>query len=128
MNGHAHINYLPGLVAGADLSNAQYQVVKFASTAGAVVSVSATTDPAIGILQNDPTAGQPASIAGPGSVATALAGANDIAAGDLLGFNSSGQVVDHTTDGRYHIAQALDGSSAVGDEIRVVVIGLNGHS
>lgn len=128
MAGSVLTNYIPGLVAGGNLAAAQYKVVKFASTAGAVIAVTATTSVAIGILQNDPTAGQPALVAGAGSIAKAIAGANDIAAGELLGFNTTGQVVDHTTDGRFMIAQALEPSTAVGDYIKVAVLGLFGYS
>ncbi len=121
-------NTIPGLLAGADLSSSQYKVVKFASTAGEVIAVDATTDVALSILQNDPADGEPALLAGPGDIAIALAGANDIAQGDLLGFNSTAQVVDHTTDGRLVIAQALEASSAVNDQIRVLVLGTYGYS
>jgi hypothetical protein len=125
---YAHLNTIPGLVAGGNLASSQYKVVKFASTANAVVAVTATTSLAIGILQNDPASGEPAIVAGPGSIATALAGATDIAVGELLGFNSTGQVADHTTDGRYMLCQALQASTALNDEIKVFVIGLFGYS
>ena len=69
-------NPITGLVAGVTLASHQYKVVKFASTAGAVIPVAASTDVALGILQNDPTAGQPALIARPGDIAVAIARAN----------------------------------------------------
>lgn len=128
MSSYSDVLGIPGLVAGGDLSAAQYKVVKFASTAKAVIAVAATTDLAIGILQNDPTSGQEALVAKPGEIAIALAGAADIAAGELLGFNSTGQVADHTTDGRLVIAQALEASTAVNDEISVLLTGLFGYS
>lgn len=115
---------LPGLTAGVTLAAAQYKVVKFASTASAVIAVAATTDAAIGILQNDPTAGQAAEVAALG-VAIGLAGANDIAVGEFLGYNTTGQLVDHTTDNRRVIARALTPSTAVNDEIRVLLLGLS---
>lgn len=115
-------NPIPGLVAGLTLAAKQYHVVKFASTAGAVVSVTASTDVAIGIVQNDPTAGQPALIAGPGDIAIAVAGQADLAAGELLGYNSTGQVDDQKND---KIAQALQASTAVGDYVQVLVLGLS---
>lgn len=119
---------IPGLAAGGNLASAQYKVVKFASTAGQVIVVTATTSVAVGILQNDPTVGQAALVAGPGDVAIALAGAADIAQGELLGFDTSGRVVDHATDGRFMIAQALAASTGFNDEIPVLVIGLYGYS
>ena|SRR3990167_1028225 len=115
-------NLIPGLVAGSDLSSHQYKVIKFASTAGAVVPVTASTNVALGILQNDPTSGQPALIAGPGDIAIAIAGQADLAAGELLGYNSTGQVDDTLND---KIAQALQASTAVGDYVQVLVLGLS---
>ena len=113
-----------GLVAGGDLSAQQYKVVKFASTAGAVVVVTATTDAAIGVLQNDPTTGQAAEIVGFGE-AIALAGVNDLNAGELVGFNTTGRVVDHTTDNRRIIGQTLQPSTGIGDEVLVFLSGLS---
>jgi len=121
-------NLLPGLKAGADLSSSQYKVVKFASTAGEVVAVSATTDNAIGVLQNDPADGEAALIAITGSIATCIAGVADLAVGELVGFNTSAQVADHTTDTRLHIGMAVEASTAVGDEVSVILFGLSGHS
>lgn len=115
---------IPGLRASGTLT--QYKVVKYASTAGRVKAVNATTDIAIGIVQNDPTDGQPAEVAGLGP-AVGLAGANDIAVGQLLGYNTTGQLVDHTTDGRFILAQALQASTAVNDEITVNILGLNSY-
>lgn len=116
-------NPITGLVAGVTLAAHQYKVVKFASTAGAVIPVAASTDVALGILQNDPTAGQPALIAGPGDIAIAIAGANNLAQGNLLGYNTTGQVIASSATDK--IAQALEASTAVGDYIRVLVLGLN---
>jgi len=125
---HGNLVILPGLVAGASLASHQYKAVKFASTAGAVIPVTATTSLAIGFVQNDPTLGQPAQVAGPGSIAIALAGVNDLAAGELVGYNSTGQVVDHTTAGRFIIGQALTASTAVGDQVQVAVGVINGYA
>jgi hypothetical protein len=116
--------YLPGVTAGLTLAAKQYAVVKFASTANAVVAVTATTDAAVGIVQNDPAAGEAALVAISG-VAIGIAGVNDLAAGELVGFNTTGQVVDHTTDNRRIIGQALDASTAVGDYVRVKLVGLS---
>lgn len=48
-------------VAGADLSASQYRFVKL-DTDGEVIAASATTDRPIGVLQNNPTAGQIAEV------------------------------------------------------------------
>lgn len=116
---------LPGLAAGGNLSAVQYKVVKLASTAGQVIVVNATTDVALGILQNDPdAAGQPALVAALG-VAKAIVGVADLVVGEHLGFNSTGQLVDHATDNRRKIGIALEPSTAVGDIVRVLLQGLS---
>jgi len=125
---HGYINDIPGLVATGNLASHQYKVVKFGSTAGTVKVVSATTDVAIGILMNDPTSGQPARVAGPGSVAIGLAGVADLAEGELVGYNSTGQIADHTTAGRFIIGQALQASTAANDEVMVVLTVPHGYA
>lgn len=126
--GYGHINYIPGLVAGEDLSSGQYKAVKHASTAGQVLACAATTDAAIGILQNDPASGEAANVAGVGSVAKAVAGTSTVSAGNLLGYNSTGQLENHTTDGRYIFAQAQEDAAASGDIIQVTVQGLSSYA
>lgn len=121
--GSSDMTYLPGVIAGLTLAAKQYAVVKFASTANAVVAVNATTDLAVGIVQNDPAAGEAALVAN-GGIALALAGVSDLAAGEVVGYNTTGQVVDHTTDNRRIIGQALDASTAVGDVVRVRLHGI----
>lgn len=113
-------NPIPGLVAGSTFAAKQYYVGKFASTAGQIIPVSASTDVALGIVQNDPAAGEPALVAGPGDIAIAVAGVNDLAQGDRVGWNSTGQVDD--TKAR-KIGIALQASTAVGDYVSVLVIG-----
>ena len=113
-------NPIPGLVAGASFASAQYKVVKFASTAVQVIPVTSSTDVALGIIQDDPTTGQPALIAGPGDVAIAIAGVADLAQGERVGWNTTGQVDD--TKAR-KIGIALKPSTAVGDYVPVLLIG-----
>lgn len=77
--------------AGADLSNwssLKYTVVKL-DTNGAVVTATASTDVAYGVLQNDPKAGQAARIA-VGGVTKLRLGAT-IAAGALVAFDTTGK-------------------------------------
>jgi hypothetical protein len=82
---------LVGLVASGDLSAKQYLNVKYASTAGAVVLVTATTNTNwAGVLLNDPTDGQPANVARMGLVPAIAATA--ITRGARVGFNSTGQM------------------------------------
>lgn len=123
----SNVVVLNGLTASAALN--QYGVVKHASTAGEVIAVAATTDFAIGIVQNDPAAGEPALVAALGE-AIAIAGTSNLAVGELVGFayNSTanlGRVVDHTTDNRRIIGVAMEASTAIGDEVRVLLTGLS---
>lgn len=119
--GTANLQFIPGLTAGQALT--QYRVVKFsAATTNAVINVAATTDVAIGVVQNDPTAGQAALVAN-GGIVQAIAGVNDLAAGEQVGYDSTGRVVDHTTDNRMVIGIALDASTAIGDYVRVALYG-----
>jgi phosphoribosylformylglycinamidine (FGAM) synthase-like enzyme len=120
--GGSNQRFIPGLTAGVSLTAAQYKVVKFASTANAVIAVAATTDIAVGIIQNNPGAGDPALVAEAGEV-LALAGANNLAAGNNLGYNTTGQVVAHTTDNRMSIGHALEPSTAIGDIVRIMLYG-----
>lgn len=113
-------NQIPGLVAGADLSSSQYMPVRIsADTAGKVYAVTSASALAVSIVQNDPTAGQPALLPGIGDICKAVAGAADIAIGERLTANTSG-VVDTTTG--FVFAQALEASAAVGDYIQVRIV------
>lgn len=114
------VKYIPGLSAGA--ASLQYKVVKKASTAGQVIAVAATTDVAIGVAQDGPAAGQPILVAYQGIV-TCIAGVADLAVDENVGYNTTGQVADHTTDNRRSIGRALDASTAVGDYVRVMLFG-----
>lgn len=98
----ANLITLPGLVAGADLSAAQYLFVKFGSTAGQVKPVAASTDAAFGVLQNDPKSGEEAEVA-IGGLAKVVAGTSvGWTAGGAVGWNTTGQAVpialNSTTD------------------------------
>lgn len=117
MANYGWIKHIPGLLAGADLSAKQYKAVKFASTAGEVIASAAVTDVHVGILQNDPTDGQAAEIAGQGSISLAYA-ATAIAQGAKLSANSTG-VITYTTA---VFARALEAASAAGDLIKIEVI------
>lgn len=111
---------LPGLVATGDLSANQYYVVKVASTAGAVkVAGTKATDLLLGILQNDPTNGQPAEVAW-GGICLAAAAAS-VTYGCKLTCNSTGQVAATTTDKDEIIGIALKASVSAGDIIPVAL-------
>ena len=111
---------IPGLVATGDLSSSQYLVVKAASTADAVkVAVTAASDLALGVLQNDPTSGQPAEVAYSG-ICKARA-ASSVTYGSKLTFNSTGQVKTTTTDKDEIIGIALKASVSANDVIPVML-------
>lgn len=76
------------LVAASDLSSNQYNFVKIDSD-GKAAAISATTDRAIGILQNDPTAGQEAEVLVVGGSKLVAGGA--ITEGALVGTSAAGK-------------------------------------
>lgn len=122
MANHGMLIDIPGLLAGEDLSAWQYKPVKLASTAGEVVKGDAVTDVVIGILQNDPTDGQAAHVAGVGSVSKAVSGTSVLTAGAYLTVNSAG-VVPTTTDNTAICGRSIEAASAAGDLIQIQVLG-----
>lgn len=112
---------IPGLLAGADLSAAQYKVVKFASTAGEVVLAASSVITNGFVLDNDPADGEPASVVYSG-IAKAIAGTSTITAGSKLGVDTTSRVVNTTTDNRFVIGVATEAASAVGDLISIIVL------
>jgi hypothetical protein len=109
-----------GLVASGDLSAKQYQPVKAASTAGAVVAAAAVTDKVIGILQNDPTNGQPAAIIALGNSKAKLAAS--IAAGSLLTPNSTGYLKAAASANDRIVGIALATASSTAGEIHPILV------
>ncbi len=116
-------NTIPGLVAGADLSAAQFKVVKAASTGGAVVVGSAATDKCLGVLQNNPKNGEAAEVAFLG-VCKALAEAS-VTYGARVTSSSTGRVKVTTTANDTVIGHSLGtASTSAGDLIPVLLSGL----
>lgn len=109
----ANLVTLPGLIAQGDLSSSQFYFVKMASTAGRVKPVAATTDLAVGVLQNDPTTLEEALVAA-GGLSKLVAGTSvGWAEGIAVGWNTTGKAVPlaaNTTNdnrpymGRFHSA------------------------
>jgi len=103
---------IPGLIAGADLSAKQFYAVKL-SAAFTVVACAATTDIPIGILQNDPTSGQEATVCCFG--VTKVNSDAALAVGDLIGSSADGQLaayVNGTDTTKYVIGQVIQASTA----------------
>ena len=120
---------IPGLLADADFSTRQFYVVKLVGTTGVeweVTPTTAITDRAIGIIQNDPSTGQAAQVAGLGEIAKAQYGGT-VTNGQWLGFGTDARVVasaDPTTASgalRTIIAQALE-DGATGENHYVLVL------
>lgn len=76
-------------------------------SSGLVVKCSAATDRAIGLAQNDAAEGAAVEVAHPGGGGFAKAGAS-ISAGNLLGFDTSGDLVKVASASDIVIAQALE--------------------
>jgi len=117
------------LVAGADLSASQYKAVKVDNT-GKAVLCSAVGDPAVGILQNNPKAGQTAQVRIFG-VTMAVAGAA-VTVGSIVGTDANGKVVaateatanttDGTISGSRAVGIALESASAADQVISIALL------
>lgn len=112
--------FIPGLVASATLAAKQYYVVQASSTAGEVkVGATAASDPILGIVQNDPAAGEVALVQY-GGIAKAAA-ETSVTFGSRVTTSSTGRVKTTTTDGDKVVGIALAASSAAGDIIPVLL-------
>ena len=98
-----------GLTAQSDLSAKQYHAVILATTARKVKIASAATQQVLGILQNDPVAGEPASVVAAG-MTKAYSGAA-VVAGTLLTSNSTGQLITSTTANNKIVGRAITAAS-----------------
>ena len=107
---------LPGLKAAGDLSAKQYLFMKL-SADHTVTTCTATTDKAIGVLQNDPsTAGEDAAVADEGTTKV-VAGAA-IAVGALVAPTATGKAQTAVAT-QYARGMALEPADAVGDIIEI---------
>lgn len=113
------------LVAAADLSAKQYYAVKIDSNGQAALA--AAGEPAVGILQNKPIAGQSATVWAFGPRSKAVAGGT-IAAGALVASDANGKFVTATT-GKTNTSDAgaaadpLIGSNVLGVAVTSAVSG-----
>ena len=108
------------LVAGADLSAAQYKFVKLNSS-GQAVAIAAATDLPIGVLQNAPTSGQEAEVLIAGGTKLVLGGT--VAAAGVVSPNASGAGVAITTGTdttKHAVGQAITGGAS-GEIITAVI-------
>lgn len=108
------------LVAGADLSAAQYKFVKLDNT-GKAVAVAAATDLPIGVLQNAPLAGQEAEVLVTGGSKLVLGGT--VAAGAVVSPSAAGAgvaIVHGTDTTKFAVGQALTGGAS-GEIVTAVI-------
>lgn len=109
------------LVAGADLSAAQYKFVEIG--AGGVVTVcNGATDKPIGVLQNAPLSGQEAEVVVAGG--TKVVSSGNIAIGAAIGTDASGKAVALTagTDTtKYVVGTVILPAGADGEILTAVV-------
>lgn len=104
------------LVAGADLSAAQFLFMKLDSS-GNIITCAAVTDKPIGVLQNSPTnvgsTGQEALVMHEGI--TKMIAGGTIAIDDLIGTDGNGKAVAYvpgTDTTKYIVGRALEAASA----------------
>lgn len=115
------------LVAGADLSSAQYKFVKI-NTSGEAVVCSGATDRPIGVLQNNPVQGGEASITVVGG--TKVLSSASIDEGVLIGTNNAGKAdakVPGTDTTEYVVGQVILAAGADGEILTAVINCSNPH-
>jgi len=105
-----------------DLSAKQYYLVEI-SAANQVDVCDGSTDIAIGVLLNEPTAGHAAQVGILGRFPVVSDGTTAIAAGDNVGTDGSGKAVKKTTNNDWVIGRAMAASSADGTIIDVLLTG-----
>lgn len=108
------------LIAGADLSAKQYRFVKIDTAADdQVIAAAAATDEIVGILQNDPTNGQAASIRTVG-ISKLLLGVGGATRGNRLTSDANGKGV--VAAGAQVVGAIALHTGVVGDIIPVLVL------
>lgn len=104
----------------------QYTACKVTTTEGSVDLAAAVTDYPLGIVQNAPKQNEAANVRISGW-SYMVAGANNLAAGDLLKVDTSGRGVlaakagAYVTSSKYVVAIALSPSANIGDWITVEI-------
>lgn len=108
-------------IAGADLSAKQYYFVKMSADDTVIVCAGATDKP-VGVLQNNPIAGQTAEVTVIGE--TKISGDADLNAGDSIGTSGDGQAaayVSGTGTTNYIVGQVKLGNTAAGGLVTAFV-------
>lgn len=115
------LQYIPGLKASADLSAKQFRFMKV-SGVGTVTVLAAITDKILGVLQNDPVSGLPASVANTGKSKVVAGGT--VTAGDVVGSDNAGRAVTIVpgTDTTQYVGGIATSSGAVGETIEIALM------
>ncbi len=106
-------------LATATLATSQFKIVKPSTTAGEVKVGAAATDKVIGVVQNNPAAGEVAQVAVHG-VCKCLAEAS-VAAGDHIACSTTARAKTTTTANDHVIGIALEACNAAGDVIEILL-------
>lgn len=106
-------------LATATLATSQFKIVKPSTTAGECKVGAAATDSIIGVVQNNPAAGEPAKIAVVG-VCKVQAEAS-VAAGDHVACSTTARAKTTTTANNHVLGIALEASTTAGDIIKVAL-------
>lgn len=94
------VQLLPGMETAADLSSLQYHVVRINST-GKVVSIAASSNNAIGVLQDKPAASGRGAQVGYSGITKLVAGTSaSWTPGGKVGYDTTGRGVPTTASGR----------------------------
>lgn len=111
---------IPGLVAGADLTAAQYRFVKL-SAAKTVILCAAVTDHPIGVLQNTPDNTEEATVCAIG--VTKVSADAALTAGAAIGTSADGQAAAYTVADttKYIVGHVIAGTAAAGEIATVFV-------
>ena len=105
--------------AGADLSTYQFCPVKY--SAGTVIACTSAGEEAFGILQNDPTSGQMASVA-IGGISRCKIGAAVVRGARVVAGSASTAITYVSTSHNYYLGKVMsDSSSSVGSLVAVAI-------
>lgn len=120
------VHTIPGLTAEASGSMAadQHLFVKMKGASYPLqITLAAEGESAIGVLQNKPTAGAAATVAGIGSVSKVKVGSGGLDAGDLVASDASGKGVTADADDAV-LGIALDTTTTDGELATVYLTGI----
>jgi len=107
------------------LAAKQYYCVKLDTDADVVIACAAAHDPAIGVLQNDPTSGVEAQVRCRSGVKTKVIAGDAVTVGTTLEVDSTGRVVSFTYDSAgatecYMVGYALSACSNADEYITML--------